>query len=429
MTQAQNMKSLIKLNQDAVIEATLHLDDKKKESDIFNLGLRFYKYYKYDLALVFFNKVIEMNENNAQAYANIGNIYHKKNDIETAANFWRYALKINPNIEKTYLNLGNYHLDRGEPEKAISYWLILQIMDPMEPIVLYSLGLGYEQKNDLFLANFYYSKYLHRAAGDKSSPRYEKLFKRTWIINKKTLQNFNIGLKYQKRKEYLKALQAYLEIIKGNPNHLKANLNAGSICFIHEKFEDAVKCWNRAFLIEPYNMKTTANLAITYDKLEQFSYAYCFYKRFLDFQIDEKSFEKIKIEERLIKIEELMGDKATYYSSHYSKAESFTQNKDFLNALVEYENCNFLKPDNEELLKKIKTLKATMFPEDTLALKYMESGQKSFEILEIASAIDYFKTSYELNPYGAHIPQLKEKMYKCAKIVKKLEANQKDKNA
>jgi hypothetical protein len=43
MVQAQELKSLINLDYSAVIEATLHLDDKKKEADVFSLGMRFYK--------------------------------------------------------------------------------------------------------------------------------------------------------------------------------------------------------------------------------------------------------------------------------------------------------------------------------------------------------------------------------------------------
>lgn len=423
MLQTKDMKSLITLDQSAVIEATLHFDDKKKESEIFSLGMRFYKYQKFDLALVCFYKVLEMNDENAQSYVNVGNIYHQKGDVEAAANFWKYALKLDPKTEKAYLNLGNYHYQRGEVEQAISYWLILQSMDPMDATVLHSLGIGYERKKDLFMANFYYSKYLKRAGADRGSTKYEKIVKRTWNIKKKAMHNFDVGLRCQKNKEYLKALKAYLAIIEGYPDHLKANLNAGSICFMYERFEEAIKCWNRAFLIEPYNQKTCANLAIAYDKLEQNSYAYCFYKRFLDFQINDKSFEKVKIEERIMKIEELLGDKNTYYSTHYSKAESFCQKKDYLNALVEYGNCNLLKPNNEELLNKINVLKATMFPEEILSLRYMATGQKALDNLEIASAIECFKQAHDLNPHGQHIPELKQKMYKCSKIVKKLEEN------
>jgi hypothetical protein len=111
----------------------------------------------------------------------------------------------------------------------------------------------------------------------------------------------------------------------------------------------------------------------------------------LDFQIDEKSLEKVKIEERIIKIEELLGDKNTYYASHYSKAESLAQKKDFLNALIEYENCNLLRPDSDELHKKIHTLKATMFPEEILAKRYLDEGARAMDKLEIASAIECFK--------------------------------------
>jgi tetratricopeptide (TPR) repeat protein len=235
------------------------------------------------------------------------------------------------------------------------------------------------------------------------------------------MHNFNLGLKCQKQKEFLKALKAYLAIIQGYPDHMKANLNAGSICFMYEKYEDAVKYWSTAFLIDSYNQKNTANLAIAYDKLEQFSYAYCFYKRFLDFEVDEKSFEKVKIEERMVEIEKLLGDKNAYYSSHYSKAESFSKDKEYLKALVEYENCNLLKPDNEELIKKIEVLQATMFPEDILSLRYMETGSKALEKLDISVAMHCFKTAYDFNPHAEHISELKQKMYRCAKIIEKLD--------
>ncbi len=74
------------------------------------------------MALVFFNKVLEMNDNNAQAYVNVGNIFHKRGEVEVAANFWRHALKLDPQAGKAYLNLGNYHFERGEVDQAISYW-------------------------------------------------------------------------------------------------------------------------------------------------------------------------------------------------------------------------------------------------------------------------------------------------------------------
>jgi hypothetical protein len=73
-------------------------------------------------------------------------------------------------------------------------------MDPMDATVIYNLGIGYDKKGDLFMANFYYSKYLKRALSDRGSTKYEKIVKRTWNIKKKALHNFEVGLKYQKEK-------------------------------------------------------------------------------------------------------------------------------------------------------------------------------------------------------------------------------------
>jgi tetratricopeptide (TPR) repeat protein len=115
----QDMKSLITVEQSAALEADVHIQSNFREADIFSLGLRFFKYGRLDLSLAFFSRVLDLNENNAQAYVNIGNIYHKNGDIESAANFWKYAIKIDPACEKAYMNLGNYFYGKKNP---ISYF-------------------------------------------------------------------------------------------------------------------------------------------------------------------------------------------------------------------------------------------------------------------------------------------------------------------
>jgi len=415
---AQEMKSLITLNPMAIEEASLHLADKRKESEIFSLGLRFFKYEKLDLALVFFNKIIDINDRNAQAYVNIGNIYHERGQFDTAANFWRYALSIDATVEKAYLNLGNYNYRRGDIDQAISYWLILQSISPTENNSLFNLGVSYREKNEILLSIFYFKKYLAKAITQKGSAHYEKANQMIWNIKVTAKHNFRIGLKCQRKKDYLRALKAYVKVIEGYPNHIKANLNAGSICYMNDKLEDAIKFWNRVLILEPSNENNMLNMAIAYDRAGSYSYAQCLYTRYLKTQEDHKTFEIVKIENRLKEIEKNEEDTTNHYNFHYSKAEEFFRKKDYLNAFSEYENCLALKPDNKDLKEKTEVIRSALYPEANLAKAYIMSGKRALKNLEIVSAVEHFRAAHNLNPSEESLLEIKENMAKCARLLK-----------
>ncbi len=416
----QEIKSVINLSPEALAEAPLHMEGKRKESEIFSLGLRFFKYKRLDLSLVFFNKVIEINDKNAQAYVNIGNIYYEHGQIDIAANFWKYALSIDATIEKAYLNLGNYYYKKGNIDQAISYWLILQSISPTENNSLFNLGVSYGEKNELLLSLFYFEKYLAKAITQKGSYHYEKAAKKVWDHKVAAKHNFNIGLKLQRRKSYPRALKAYIKTIKAYPNHIKGNINAGSICYLNDKLENAVKFWNNVLILEPYNEQNLVNIAIAYDRMDKHSYAFCLYNRYLRTQENHSTFEIVKIKDRLKILEKNLEDRNTFYNLHYTKAEEFFRKKDFLNACSEYENCLMLKPDNEELEEKIERIRSALYPEANLAIAYIKTGKKALRNSEILSAVEHFRAAYNLNPNEESLSEIKENMAKCVRILKKI---------
>lgn len=418
MAQLQNttdLKELIPINQLAMIEAEPFLEQANSVNDIFNMGMRFFRYQKYDLAFIFFYKIIEEDEKNAEAYVNIGNIFYKLEDEETAAKFWKTAIKIKPTTEKAYLNLGNYHFKKGNIEESISLWLILYSMNPFETRVLSSLGMAYDKKDDIFLSNMYYLKYLDKA-GANPTPAYGKVASRMAKILTGAKHNFKVGVQEQNRKEYRKAMKAYMNVLHTMPNHLKANLNMGSICFLFEKFEDAIKYWHKAFILAPRNKNNIGNLAIAYDKLEQFSYAYAFFKRYLTLIEDIDSFDYINIKNRLDELEKLLGDKQAPYSSHYTKAEECLRKKDYFNALIEYENCYYINPENEELKKKISALKSNLYPEEHMGIRCLEKGKALYSQRKINAAIDFFKKAFYLDRQSATAIEAKDWLKKCAEL-------------
>lgn len=418
-TSTQDMKAIINLDPAAVAEAAIHLAEKRREPEIFSMGLRFFKYRKLDLSLVFFHKVIEINEKNAQAYVNIGNIYYEKGNLDMAANFWRYSLTIDATMEKAYLNLGNYYYEKGNIDQAISYWLILQSISPKENNSLFNLGVSYGEKNELLLSMFYFEKYLKKAITQKGTSHYEKVQKKVFDHKVAAKHNYNIGLKCQRRKDYPRALKAYMKAVKAYPNHIKANINAGSICYLNDKLEEAIKFWNRVLILEPYNEQNLANMAIAYDRGEKHSYAFCLYQRYLKTLDDKNTFEVVKLQDRIKYLETKLEDKNTFYTLHYSKASEFFEKKDYLNAFSEYENCLMLKP-TEELEERIEVIRSALYPEANLAIAYIKTGKKALRNSEILSAVEHFRAAYNLNPKDESLQEIKENMAKCVRILKKL---------
>jgi len=72
------------------------VDPKIKEKSYYLLGLIYFNDKSYDNALLYFNKVIDINDNNESAHFYIGEIYYYYNNIIKARSEWRKTLDIDP---------------------------------------------------------------------------------------------------------------------------------------------------------------------------------------------------------------------------------------------------------------------------------------------------------------------------------------------
>ncbi|MDB9389616.1 tetratricopeptide repeat-containing serine protease family protein, partial [Microcystis aeruginosa] len=75
---------------------------------------------KYKLALDDYNKAIELNPNNANAYLNRGNLYYNQQKYELALSDYSKAIDINPNYANAYYNRGNLYYNQQKYELALS---------------------------------------------------------------------------------------------------------------------------------------------------------------------------------------------------------------------------------------------------------------------------------------------------------------------
>ena len=70
------------------------------------LGLSFFGLKNYLESIKIFNKAININPNNTDAYINLGNAYSYIEDYQNATKSFNKALTINPKNHKIYYNLG-----------------------------------------------------------------------------------------------------------------------------------------------------------------------------------------------------------------------------------------------------------------------------------------------------------------------------------
>lgn len=417
-TAMDDIKALITLDPTEQRAVENHLEKiEPNEPNIFNLGLRYYKYGELERSLVFFSKVLEMNPQNGKAYCNIGNIFYKKERYEEAANFWKYAIKLDATCENAYWNLGNYYFSKKDYNEAISYYIIFYSMDPNNMNLLLQLGLSYIHLENSFLADFFNSKYLQKSVDAPGGINYMKVVSHYAKSRKKALKYLKYALYFQKKKKYLKALEMYLGVLNVYPSHYLSNLNAGSILYQNEKYEEAKKYWLRAYLLK--NDKVNLfNLCIVFDKLEEYSYAIACFKRYLKGN-EDLSFEKVKIEDRIKKLEKLIGDINPYYSQHCTKGEDFLKKKDYVNAHFEFSIAHALKPESDEINKKIDIIQKLIYPEKNIIKQWILIGDRALENLQILEAVHYYKSAYRINQ-DEHMEEfIKNKMSKCARLMKK----------
>lgn len=421
-TATNEIKALITLDPSEEMAVERHLEKiEPNEQNIFNLGLRYYKYGKIERSLVFFSKVLELNPENGKAYCNIGNIFYKKEQFNEAANFWKHALTLDACCENAYWNLGNHYFSIKNYSEAISYYMIFYSIAPSNVNLLLQIGLAYLHLGNEFLSDYFNSKYLKHAIYAPAGVNYVRVVGHYSKLRRKALKLLKCAIFYQKKKKFFKALEMYFGILHLYPTHHLANLNAGSILYQNEKYQEAKKYWKRAYLLK--NEKTNLfNLCLTYDKTEEYSYALACYKKYLSTE-EDTSFAKVKIEDRIKKLEKIIGDISPYYNQHCAKAEDFLKKKDYFNAHFEFTLASYLKPDSEDAKKKIEIIDRLIYPERNMVKKWNMMGDMALNNLKILEAVSHYKSALKQNNDEEMEEIIKNKMAKCARLIKKYNLN------
>ncbi|MEA2060019.1 MAG: tetratricopeptide repeat protein, partial [Thermodesulfobacteriota bacterium] len=139
-------------------------DQQSGESEADNAGEIFLKgndlfaQGKYDEALTCYEKVLEIDDTNANVIHNMGAAFKERGDPEKAIECYKKSIALDPNAYNAYFNLGVAYLDMGEKEKAVEYFKNAVALKPDFTGALLNLGNAYKSLGDLVQAENYYKR-------------------------------------------------------------------------------------------------------------------------------------------------------------------------------------------------------------------------------------------------------------------------------
>lgn len=107
--------------------------------EILTIALENHQKNNLDVAINFYNQVLEKEPNNEDANNNLGVLFQNLDDNQKAIKYYEKVIKINPNSISAYNNLGILFKKIGENEKAIHCFDRIIQIDPNNKVILKNL--------------------------------------------------------------------------------------------------------------------------------------------------------------------------------------------------------------------------------------------------------------------------------------------------
>ena len=316
----------------------------------------------------------------------------------TAVEYWEKAIELDSMNSNAFITLGNYYYKQNKLERAITYWLASMISMPEEPTSNLNLAIAYSQKEYYMEAFRFYERYL-KFAQDKTNEKYLEI-KNKIEKNKKLANDYiKLGIQYQSNNDNKSALMCYKRSASYCPIFSKSHLNIGSLYYMDQNYEQAIRYWTNAYYLDPNYPKIINNLAISYDILKQFDYAFCYYTRYLKY-IQSKPIELEKINTRCNKIKPILNENPYLVTKHLEKAQDAFSKCDYYKALDEFKNYIILNPlEQEKYIEQIIKIENFLSPDKHVIENCILQGRKTMEQdRDFAKAKKYFARILVLAP-------------------------------
>lgn len=291
--------------------------------ECYNNGLNLIKEKKYEEAVAYFNKALEIEPDNLQAWNSKGNALYSSSKYEESIKCYDKILGKDPNTTVIWCSKGN----------ALAF-----LKKYNEALVCYEKALTIDPKNKDAKNNKQSAlKVIKLLKNSKLSDGYFTQGYDLYMKNKyqEALQYFNKALKLNPKNEKAKDHKQYtLEILKTNKLEEQENnyVNRGNELSLSGQYNDAILNYESALKIDPNNAVAWLGKAYAYHSLGKYDVAIGCYTKVLELDPTNSDARKYAYEAQ----NEI--DKAKYSSSSSSYNNS-NNNSSYDTSYAESSQC------------------------------------------------------------------------------------------
>lgn len=136
-------KTLESIENSLLLKSTLPPSNNLEAKEILEKGITLMSLRRYDEAIEYFNKAIDLRPNYAEAYNLKANAYIQNGRFNEAIELLDTAIKLKPNYRDAYLNKGTALFSLKRIEESISQYIKAIELDPNYPEAYFNLGSCY----------------------------------------------------------------------------------------------------------------------------------------------------------------------------------------------------------------------------------------------------------------------------------------------
>ena len=294
----------------------------------YNLAYELHKQNKYQEAIPYYEKAINLNPKYENSYVNLAQIYLNLNNTENAqsvveqglttltssknllslksdiqnqksgnlyesgSKYWdnknydlalQEYLKIPNKTPEVIEAIASCYLELNDTTNAKKYYNELLAKNQNNEVALIGIATSLYKENDFINSIKYYNKAL------SLNPSNQEI-KNTIISIENEVENqkLNDAIKFYEAKDYVSANATISEILEKNPNNLYANYYKGVLLEEAQKYDDAISSYKKVLTIDPNYSLAHYGIGIILDNKENYEEAVKHYDKFLNLKALKK---------------------------------------------------------------------------------------------------------------------------------------------
>ena len=225
--------------------------DRPKATSYLSLGNLYVETGDNAMALLAYQRALEINPRHSGALYNLGNLYKEQGRLKEALGFYQKALEINPRMSDVHLNMGVIYgrqaalnpTVQGEPRRQLDY-LGRRGEKALERSA-YQKAIQVDPRNGRAYFNL---GFLEEAA--ENLPVALELYQKSVDLDPANAEGYyNMGNIYARLKRDDEAISSYLKAVEQDPRHTNALVNLSILSFQKGDFAAAVRYCDEAVLL------------------------------------------------------------------------------------------------------------------------------------------------------------------------------------